>query len=902
MDTAHSMAKLGFSSSATGIDTRDKNYWEALKTTAQHTHWNDMKGITISLYQMTGNRMFLDLANDYNAKVQNNPVFNTYGGFGDLVLDSVQPTLSSVKFMATAALLSWIPGGIANKIWGSAVAKLVAGTGGIAANAVNWFTAGYSQAGEVLYNVMQMEDAEGNTLPWDSPAGGILYHALAGLMGLVELGSMEMFPWYRQLKSSFTHRELLKHMERGFFSATKNFLWGGATGVLSESAEEGVQTGLGYGYENALMAMANKEGANFELASIKKIAQEAGKATYEAGRTMILPSFLTSGLGQSAYSLRLRSQARKNFTPRPNSISIDSAFVGVNKQVLEATEAGVAVGPMEPIRAVNVGDHLAPINDAELNKAARALKNGMEAMEVIVEDFPSIDTSDYTSMLHQAAIATEGVIINDSELGFETKEDLERAVYLLSLNVEAMETNEKGASMVIRNEDGEVAKLQLSILTEGQEYTNPDISFIDDVESPHSLATMAKDRALEWHEREIIKEAIGDLVAHTKGNVSSADLEANIDAVKIASDVLKIPTDQMLKDNLVFKLENGTLRGERGYIENVTVDGKKQYTIHLSHKADATTLLHELGHFIRGTASKEQLADFTKYYGKGAEAVWIEDINKVDDKYYVGNKVFDSFEEAKQLIEANEEAFADDFVAYLRTGQAPTSALKNIFQRMKAVLSRFAEEFGYQLDPFVKDAFDRLLAGDHTVSDIDLTSVNAEMADNKFFQKEPEYKAVVDRYKGTDRWMKAPNGKETNLTERQWVMVRTPSFKKWFGDWELEAHKEFLKGNPIKSIEGNQFQTDNIKLSDEVFSWYVENNLTSISVDGIGEVALDRRAIKNSISHGLGRAKAEAFTLIPDILKSGRIIDQQLSKRDANMTVYTVAAPVEIGGQDYLGV
>lgn len=33
-------------------------------------------------------------------------------------------------------------------------------------------------------------------------------------------------------------------------------------------------------------------------------------------------------------------------------------------------------------------------------------------------------------------------------------------------------------------------------------------------------------------------------------------------------------------------------------------------------------------------------------------------------------------------------------------------------------------------------------------------------------------------------FMKAPNGKPTNLTERQWLTVRTQAFKNWFGDWE----------------------------------------------------------------------------------------------------------------------
>lgn len=33
----------------------------------------------------------------------------------------------------------------------------------------------------------------------------------------------------------------------------------------------------------------------------------------------------------------------------------------------------------------------------------------------------------------------------------------------------------------------------------------------------------------------------------------------------------------------------------------------------------------------------------------------------------------------------------------------------------------------------------------------------------------------------------APNGKRSNLNERQWLQVRTQAFKKWFGDWERVA-------------------------------------------------------------------------------------------------------------------
>ncbi len=40
-------------------------------------------------------------------------------------------------------------------------------------------------------------------------------------------------------------------------------------------------------------------------------------------------------------------------------------------------------------------------------------------------------------------------------------------------------------------------------------------------------------------------------------------------------------------------------------------------------------------------------------------------------------------------------------------------------------------------------------------------------------------------------FMKAPNGKATNLTELQWLLVRTAAFNRWFGEWERAAELTF---------------------------------------------------------------------------------------------------------------
>lgn len=49
-----------------------------------------------------------------------------------------------------------------------------------------------------------------------------------------------------------------------------------------------------------------------------------------------------------------------------------------------------------------------------------------------------------------------------------------------------------------------------------------------------------------------------------------------------------------------------------------------------------------------------------------------------------------------------------------------------------------------------------------------------------------EKENIISEAKANGTFMKAPNGKPTNLNEEQWVAVRTQRFKDWFGDWEKD--------------------------------------------------------------------------------------------------------------------
>lgn len=69
-----------------------------------------------------------------------------------------------------------------------------------------------------------------------------------------------------------------------------------------------------------------------------------------------------------------------------------------------------------------------------------------------------------------------------------------------------------------------------------------------------------------------------------------------------------------------------------------------------------------------------------------------------------------------------------------------------------------------------------------------------------------------EKYYATDKWHKAPNGQESSLKEDLWLLVRTPEFKKWFGDWENDpANASKIlndQGEPDLLLHGSPLAVD----------------------------------------------------------------------------------------------
>ena len=137
-----------------------------------------------------------------------------------------------------------------------------------------------------------------------------------------------------------------------------------------------------------------------------------------------------------------------------------------------------------------------------------------------------------------------------------------------------------------------------------------------------------------------------------------------------------------------------------------------------------------------------------------------------------------------------------------------------------------------------------------------------------------EKEAVRKQYEGTEQWMKAPNGKPMNLTEDQWVAVRTPAFNAWFGDWEAEAEKQkYLNTAPINVTEKKITKSGGVNARDAAFAWADVYLPVQVSTR-FGEVEINRTSVKDSLGHGFSQKKLDAITSLPEGMKVAAFIGE----------------------------
>ena len=175
-----------------------------------------------------------------------------------------------------------------------------------------------------------------------------------------------------------------------------------------------------------------------------------------------------------------------------------------------------------------------------------------------------------------------------------------------------------------------------------------------------------------------------------------------------------------------------------------------------------------------------------------------------------------------------------------------------------------------------------------------------------------EESRIVERAKADGTFMKAPNGKPTNLSERQWVQVRTKAFKEWFGDWEKAAKAL----NVVPAAKDHGFK--NFVEAKEWAKANIVRMLTNSETGGKGEIRISNNAVDKYLSNS-AVAKSESkdvhlavLKVLPDTIRESIDAEQHANykkskdgKRSPNnganedVIVHRLYGAVDIDGQIY---
>lgn len=274
-------------------------------------------------------------------------------------------------------------------------------------------------------------------------------------------------------------------------------------------------------------------------------------------------------------------------------------------------------------------------------------------------------------------------------------------------------------------------------------------------------------------------EQVRNLLTERFGADVIAKMEANGKLVIVQSDA-------------ALAKEYGT--GIEGFYDPAT-DQTTLVADNLTPRTVIPTLLHEMGGHagFQTVMRPETYAAIMQQFDKMVEA---------------GNPLAVRAKQRAERAESNPATQRDEYLPYLITeasiaqdkkGGAYQAVMRLIDRAVAAVRAWAFDKLGVRLKLNPNDIValaERMVkqAADPKVASKGRSNADARNSIN------PSAKSLADvrkQHEGKPTWMKAPNGKPTNLTERQWLQVRTPEFKAWFGDWENDP------ANASKVIDAN---------------------------------------------------------------------------------------------------
>ena len=237
---------------------------------------------------------------------------------------------------------------------------------------------------------------------------------------------------------------------------------------------------------------------------------------------------------------------------------------------------------------------------------------------------------------------------------------------------------------------------------------------------------------------------------------------------------------------------------------------------------------------------------------------------------------------AERLREPMREAGKEDGLGGRLAAMEAVGRVREALQRFWHAVADFlhirystAEEVA---DRVLKDLLDGVKPGGESQR-LRLQSKDEALFSGLTPEARAEMETIKAKAEADGTYMKAPNGKPTNLSERQWLQVRTKAFKEWFGDWEKAARIAKLRKSEPVSVEYKGEYELNRESAKEWLKGNVRDEYTN---EDTGEtIEVSRVGINEVTSHGSqDEAHLKSLVAIPRMLKESIFIDEIPNAKD----------------------
>lgn len=157
-----------------------------------------------------------------------------------------------------------------------------------------------------------------------------------------------------------------------------------------------------------------------------------------------------------------------------------------------------------------------------------------------------------------------------------------------------------------------------------------------------------------------------------------------------------------------------------------------------------------------------------------------------------------------------EEDMAEGFREYVTTRQNAglLGKIKNFFKDLWIKVTNWNS-----IRPHLTAYYQMINRGEYSNRELPVETLSQARARQEEYSKEMQ-DILANAKRDSEGHLLAPNGKKSNLTERQYAQVRTKAFKDWFGDWEnnpSEASKVVDEnGEPLVVYHNTPFEFNGI--------------------------------------------------------------------------------------------